>query len=74
MATVWILIGTFLATREALAQSNGRTLVTLASAGAGVIIVATILRLAVAAISLGWSHDNAGCALRPIRIRRCVRL
>ncbi len=65
VVAVWVLIGTFLAIREIFPQGNGRTLVTLAGAGACVAIVATILRLAVAAISLGWSHDNAAARYVP---------
>lgn len=65
VVAVWVLIGTFLAIREIFPQGNGRTLVTLAGAGASVVIVATILRLAVAAISLGWSHDHAAARYVP---------
>ena len=65
VVAAWVLIGTFLATREVVAQGNGRTLVTLASAGAGVAIAATLLRQPVAAISLGWSHDHAAARYVP---------
>ena len=59
-AAVWVLIGTFLATREVLALSNGRALLALIAAGACVAIVATLLGAAITAISPpGFSHDSA---------------
>lgn len=57
--TVWVFIGTFLATREVLALSNGRTLLILIAAGACVAIVVTLLGAAATATSGGWSFDRA---------------
>ena len=51
---VWVLIGTFLAAREVLDLSYGRTLGALVAAGAGAASVALLLGAAVAAISPGW--------------------
>lgn len=59
VVAAWVLLGTFLATRQVMAMSNGRTLIVLATAGACVAVFATLLGAAVASISLGWSHDSA---------------
>jgi len=59
VVAAWVLLGTFLATRQVMATSNRRTLIALATAGACVAVLATLLGAAVASISLGWSHDTA---------------
>lgn len=59
VVTVWVLIGTFLATREALGLGNGRTLVTLCGAGVGAGIVAVLVGAAVSSVSRGGNLDYA---------------
>ena len=59
VVAVWVLIGTFLATREALGLRNGRTLVTLCGAGVGAGIVAVLVGAAVTSVSRGGNLDYA---------------
>ena len=56
---VWVLIGTFLATREALGLRNGRTLVTLCGAGVGAGVVAVLVGAAVSSVSRRGNLDYA---------------
>ena len=56
---VWVLLGTFMATREVLGLGNGRTLGTLAAAGGGVAIAVVLLRLAVTTVPAFWSENHA---------------
>ena len=56
---VWVLLGTFVAVREVLGLSNGRTLAALAVVGGGAAIGAVLLRLAVPGVPAVWSENRA---------------
>lgn len=66
VVAVWVLIGTFLATREVLGLSNGRSLGALLGAGLGAVVVAVLVGVAVTSVSGGGSRDLATAFWRGI--------
>ena len=66
VVAVWVLMGTFLATREVLGLGNGRTLVTLCGAGVGAGVVAVLVGVAVTSVSRGRNLDHATAYWRGI--------
>ncbi len=62
VVAVWVLIGTFLAAREVLGLSNGRTLITLCGTG----VVAVLVGVAVTSVSRGGNLDYATAYLRRV--------
>ena len=59
VVAVWVLIGTFLAAREVLGLSNGRTLITLCGTGVVAGVVAVLVGVAVTSVSRGGNLDYA---------------
>jgi len=59
LVVVWVFLGTFVATREVLGLSNGRTLAALAVAVGGAAVAAVLLRLAMTAAPVFWSENRA---------------
>ena len=59
VVAVWVLIGTFLAAREVLGLSNGRTLITVCGAGVVAGVVAVLVGIAVTSVSRGGNLDYA---------------
>ena len=59
LVSVWVLLATFVATREVLGLGNGRTFGTLVVTGGGAAVAAVLLGLALASISAHSVGDAA---------------